>query len=156
MAFTTSLAIGQDAPDFNLRGPGGQRITLSEYKGQKHVILAFYPLAFSPACSHQLPTIQADVARLEQLGAIVLGISVDSHWSNSAFARELGLSFPLLSDWDRNASEAYGVLLSPSGYSCRALFVVDKQGRLVHQTILEDIEEIPDLEKAIDALKTLA
>jgi peroxiredoxin len=95
------------------------------------------------------------VARLDQLDAIVLGISVDSHWANTAFAKQLGLSFPLLSDWDREASKAYGVLLSPSGYSHRALFVVDKLGRLVQETILEDIAEIPDLEKAIDALKAL-
>lgn len=155
MTFEATPQIGQTAPDFNLKGPGGPRVSLSEYRGDRHVLLVFYPFAFSPVCSHQLPAIQAELPRLEELGATVMGISVDSHWSNSAFARHLGLSFPLLSDWDREASKAYGVLFSPAGFSHRALFLVDRQGRLVHKSILEDLDEIPELENVIRALKKL-
>ena len=153
MSPSAAPAVGQAAPDFTLKGPGGQRITLSEFKGSKNVLLVFYPLAFSPVCSNQLPQIQGDLSRLQALDIEVFGISVDSHWSNTRFAQDLGLTFPLLSDWNREASEAYGVLLPSPGYSNRALFLVDKQCRIAYQQIQEDIQEIPDIEKVIDALK---
>jgi peroxiredoxin len=102
--------VGAQAPEFRLRGPGGVFYTLSEYRGEKNVLLVFYPLAFSPVCSHQLPEIQKLLASFEKADTQVFGISVDSHWSNAAFARSLGLGFPLLSDWRREASEAFGML----------------------------------------------
>src|SRR5213075_3278031 len=73
MDATATLDVGQLAPDFKLRGPGGQSVTLSEYRGAHPVLLVFYPLAFSPVCSHQLPALQKDLARFERLGAVVLG-----------------------------------------------------------------------------------
>src|SRR5688572_18487274 len=91
MQATAILEIGRTAPDFKLKGPGGQFITLSEYRGSRNVVLAFFPLAFSPICSHQLPTIQKDIGRFAALDAEVLGISVDSHYANEAFAKQLML-----------------------------------------------------------------
>jgi len=142
----------QPAPDFRLKGPGGTFSTLSENLG-KPVVLVFYPLAFSPVCSHQLPEFQAVIARFEDAGAVVYGVSVDSHWSNTAFARSLGLTFPLLSDWKREASRAYGVLLEQSGYSGRATFVIGRDGRIVHREIAENtgMEHVPSLDAAIQA-----
>src|SRR5256884_3223184 len=96
---TTIPELGQLAPDFKLKGPGGAFYTLSEHKGESPVVLVFYPLAFSSVCSHQLPEIQNSMGAFEKAGAVVYGISVDSHHSNTAFARSLGLTFPLLSDW---------------------------------------------------------
>jgi peroxiredoxin (alkyl hydroperoxide reductase subunit C) len=101
---------------------------LSEYRNQKHVVLVFFPLAFSPVCSHQLPDIQKHVAEMEALGATVFGVSVDSHYANEAFARSLNLTFPLLSDFKRQAMTAYGVLNTELGRSERAIFVIDKNG----------------------------
>lgn len=150
--------IGQPAPDFHLRGPGGARVSLSEYRGQKPVVLVFYPLAFSPVCSHQLPEVEAAMPRFEQAGAAVFGISVDSHYANTAFAKSLGLSFPLLSDWSREASTAYGVLVPTSAYSDRALFVVDREGRIAWREISEnrgDVAQIPSVEKALAVLAAL-
>ena len=69
----STIEVGHEAPDFRLKGPGGAFVTLSEYRGQKHVVLVFYPLAFSPVCAHQLPTLQRDLRRLEDLDAVVLG-----------------------------------------------------------------------------------
>src|SRR5437867_4101472 len=106
MQATTILDVGQAAPELRLKGPGGQFISLSEYRGSKNVVLVFYPLAFSPVCSHQLPEIQKVLPEFEQLNAVVLGISVDSHYANEAYGRHLGLSFPLLSDFKREASTA--------------------------------------------------
>jgi peroxiredoxin len=147
--------IGSQAPDFRLRGPGGVHYSLSEFRGEKHVLLAFFPLAFSPVCSHQLPELQEALPRLEAAGITVFGISVDSHYANAAFARAAGVTFPLLSDWDREASAAYGVLSSPTGVAARALFLVDRDGRLVWREISEDwraVEDIPSPERALAAL----
>ena len=151
--------LGQPAPDFRLKGPGGQFVTLSEFRGRKNVVLVFYPLAFSPVCSHQLPTVQKDLARFERLDAVVFGVSVDSHWSNTAFARSLGVEFPLLSDFKREAMSAYGVLLGEAGYSGRATFVIDKEGHIVHREIANnpgDLEQVPSNERALKALEALA
>lgn len=156
MTATATLEVGQIAPDFRLRGPGGQHVSLSEYRGQKHVVIAFFPLAFSPVCSHQLPEIQKQLARFEALGAVVLGVSVDSHYANEAFARSLGLTFPLLSDFDHAASRAWGMLIPERRYSARGLFVVDKQGRLAYRDVTPTTADVPDTAAALAALERLA
>jgi peroxiredoxin len=147
--------LGQPAPDFSLKGPAGQTVALADYRGHHPVVLVFYPLAFSPVCSHQLPQVEKDLPRFKALGAEVFGISVDSHWSNTAFAKSLGLTFPLLSDFHREAATHYGVLVSPKGYSGRALFVIGRDGRLIHREISEntgDLDQVPSNERALEAL----
>src|SRR5690242_5667805 len=126
---------GQMAPEFRLKGPGGGFYTLSEHRGESAVVLVFFPLAFTAVCSHQLPELQQRLAAFEQAGAVVYGISVDSHHANAAFARSLGLTFPLLSDWKHEASAAYGVFLPDAGYSGRATFVIGKDGRVLWREI---------------------
>jgi len=153
---TATLEVGQTAPDFRLRGPGGQFVSLSEYRGKKHVVVVFFPLAFSPVCSHQLPEIQKEMRRFEALGAVVLGVSVDSHYANEAFARSLGLSFPLLSDFDHATSRAWGMLLPEHRYSGRGLFVVDKQGRLAYRDVAPTPAQIPDNAGVLATLERLA
>jgi len=146
---------GQLAPDFKLKGPGGAFYTLSEHLGQSPVVLVFYPLAFSKVCSHQLPELEKYLPQFEKAGAVVYGISVDSHHANSAFARSLNLSFPLLSDWKREASAAYGVLLEDAGYSGRATFVIGRDGRLLWREIAEttnSMDQVPSPERALAAL----
>jgi peroxiredoxin len=155
METTTSPVVGQIAPEFRLKGPGGQFVTLSEYRGRNPVVLVFYPLAFSPVCSHQLQAIQKELARISALGAVVLGVSVDSHWANTAFAERLGLTFPLLSDWKHEASAAYGLLIESARHSGRALFVVDREGRIAYQDIAPVLRQVPDLEALIRALEAL-
>lgn len=155
MQIMTIPEIGQAAPDFRLRGPDGTHYSLSEYVGDKNVLVVFYPLAFSPVCSHQLPELQKMLPRFEAAETVVFGVSVDSHWSNRAFARALGLEFVLLSDWKREACTAYGVLREDLGYSGRASFLVDKQGRILWREVSENsgsVEEIPSLEAALTAL----
>ena len=155
MVTQTVPEVGQMAPDFRLKGPGGAFYTLSEHRGEGPVVLVFYPLAFSPTCSHQLPDLQLRIPEIEALGATVYGISVDSHWSNTAFARSLNLTFPLLSDFKRETSAAYGVLIAASGISGRATFVIGKDGRIVMADVserLEDLERVPSPDRVIDAL----
>ncbi|MBI1797241.1 MAG: redoxin domain-containing protein [Candidatus Eisenbacteria bacterium] len=146
--------VGQPAPEFNLKGPGGQAVTLAEYRGKRHVVLVFYPLAFSPVCSHQLPTIERELGRFTDLDAVVFGVSVDSHWANSAFADRLRLSFPLLSDFRRETSAAYGVLLD-AGHSGRAVFVVGKDGRIAYKDVAPTTAEVPDNGRILAALESL-
>ena len=159
MPATASIDVGQTAPDFKLKGPGGQTVTLSEYRDTNPVVLVFFPLAFSPICSHQLPDVEKRYAELQRRGAAVFGISVDSHYANSEFAHKLKLSFPLLSDFQRTASRAYGVLIEDAGYSGRATFVVDRNGVIVHKDHAAspgDMAQVPSVDgvlRALDALK---
>lgn len=155
MSPLAGLEVGREAPDFKLKGPGGQFITLTEHRGHKNVVLAFFPLAFSPVCSHQLPTIQRDLAKFRALGAEVLGISVDSHYANTAFAERLGVHFPLLSDFKREASTAYGMLIPETQYSGRALFLIDKQGRIAYADVSPANSEVPSNDKLLAALEAL-
>jgi peroxiredoxin (alkyl hydroperoxide reductase subunit C) len=159
MSVLTPLEVGKTAPDFQLKGPGGQPVTLSEYHGKKNVVLVFFPLAFSPVCSHQLPMLEKARARIEALNAEVFGISVDSHFVLDAFASRLGLSFPLLSDFNRAASAAYGVLYADALHSGRAVFVIDRAGKVAYRDlspIPSDPSLIPDNEKVFRALQALA
>lgn len=147
--------VGQEAPDFKLKGPGGSFYTLSEFRGNQSVVLVFYPLAFSAVCSHQLPEVQKEIARFEAAGAQVFGISVDSHYANAAFAKQLGLTFPLLSDWKHEAAKAYGVLLPEAGYTSRVTFVIDKAGRIAHVDVSDNmgsVEHLPSVEAALAAI----
>ena len=148
MMTQTVPEVGQMAPDFRLRGPGGTFHTLSEHRGSP-VVLVFYPLAFSRVCSHQLPELQKWIPQFEQAGAVVYGVSVDSHHANAAFAKSLGLTFPLLSDWRHEASKAYGVFLPEAGYSSRATFVVGRDGRLAWRELSEDLDQVPSPERAL-------
>ena len=155
MQATTSAEVGQIAPEFKLKGPGGQWVSLSEFRGKKNVVLVFYPLAFSPVCTHQLPALEQEMPRLRALDAEVLGISVDSHYANEAYAQKLRLSFPLLGDFRREVSTAYGVLNPDTLYSNRTLFVVDKQGTIVHRQQTPTNADLPDNERMIAALESL-
>jgi peroxiredoxin len=98
---------------------------------------------------------QKRLPAFEQAGAVVYGISVDSHHANAAFARSLGLTFPLLSDWKHEVSSAYGVMIPEAGYSGRATFVVGKDGKLLWREISEEtnsLEQVPSPERALAAL----
>jgi peroxiredoxin len=147
--------VGAMAPDFRLKGPDGQFVTLSEYRGHNAVILVFFPLAFSPTCSHQLPAIEREMGHLRAHGAEVLGISVDSHYANREFAQRLRLSFPLLSDFRRKASTAYGVLIEAANFSNRALFLIDLEGRLRYRDVAPTPDEVPSSATLIEALEKL-
>jgi len=158
MTTTPSLEKGQVAPDFKLKGPGGQPVTLSEYKGDRNVVLVFFPAAFSGTCAHQLPEVQAALPRVQELDGTILGISVDNHFSNTAFAKQLKLDFPLLSDFWREASKAYGVYSEKFGTSGRATFVIDKQGVVVHKDVSiapGDESEIPSMGRVVEVLEAL-
>ena len=148
-----ALQVGEVAPDFELPASGNRTIKLSEYQGQKHVLLAFYPFAFSPVCSLQLPGLQASLDKFKQLDAEVLGISVDSKHSSAAFAEHLKLEFPLLSDFDKRVTKAYGVLRE-GGFAERALFVIGKDGTIAYSHV-NPLGEVPDNGPVFETLEKL-
>ncbi len=148
-----ALQVGDVAPEFELPAPGNRTIKLSAYRGKKNVLLAFYPFAFSPVCSLQLPGLQENLGRFQALNTEVLGISVDSKHSSAAFAEHLHLDFPLLSDFDKQVTKAYGVLRE-GGFAERALFVIDKDGQIVYARVTA-IGEVPDNEPVFEVLQKL-
>ncbi len=157
------IAIGAEAPDFELpsneldNGKPGKKVKLSDFRGKKNVVLAFYPLDFSPTCTGENECLRNDYSQFEQAGAQVLGISVDSVWTHMAFAKQLGLKYPLLADFQPRGDVAarYGLFLSDKGITGRATVLVDKQGK-VAWVKQQDIPVARSDEEILAELKKLA
>jgi peroxiredoxin len=150
-----ALKAGDEAPDFELRSHRGGTVRLSDFRGKRQVVVAFHPLAFTPVCATQMCGYQSDLDRFESLNAVVLGVSVDAQPAKSAWAQTLGpISFDLLSDFHPHGDVArkYGVYREKDGISERAIFVVDKDGKIAW-TKTYDIPEQPRNAELFDALK---
>lgn len=150
-----ALKIGDEAPDFELRSHRGGTVKLSDFRGKQQVVLAFHPLAFTPVCGTQMCNYQSDLGRLEALNTAVLGISVDAQPAKAAWAQTLGpISFDLLSDFHPHGevSRKYGVYRAMDGISERAIFVVDRHGRIAWARTYE-IPQQPDNEELLTALR---
>lgn len=120
--------IGQPAPDFTLKASTSDMITLSSFKGQKNVVLVFYPLDFSPVCSMQLPEYSGRRDDFAKYDTLVFGINRDSVYTHKAWAAEFGIELPLLADIKCDVAKAYGVYIEEKGHSGRAVFLIDKKG----------------------------
>lgn len=125
------LSPGTTAPDFTLSVTPDQKLSLNELVG-KPVILVFYPADWSPVCGDQVSLYNEILPEFEKFGAQLLGVSVDGVWCHRAFAENRKLHFPLLSDFEPkgDVSGRYGVYRSQDGVSERALFVIDKTGKI--------------------------
>lgn len=150
--------VGSKAPDFTLTNQERQPVTLSEQRGRP-VVLAFFPAAFSSVCQKELCTFRDSLARLGQAKAQVYGISVDTFFTLKAFHDQQQLSFPLLSDFNKQAIRDYGVfnedMIGLKGIAKRAVFVIDKDGVVRHREVLEDARNEPEYEKVFSALAAL-
>jgi len=122
--FTASYLTAADANGRRDR----KSIKLSEFKGQKNVVLAFFPAAFSPGCTSEMAKYQENTGEFNTNNTVILGMSVDSVWANVAFAEKLGTQFHILSDAKRDISRAYGVFDEQSVIARRTTFVIDRQG----------------------------
>lgn len=142
-----ALTVGQRAPDFSLKATGDKEtVSLSDYK-DKNVVLLFFPFAFSPVCTDELCGVNDGLSEYSQLDTDVLAISVDSPFANEAFAKEEDLSIPLLSDFNKEVAEAYGVLYDLGdfkGVSKRSAFVIDKNGVIQYAWSSDDPQQVPD------------
>ncbi len=122
--------IGQPAPDFTLPSTSGSDVTLSLFRGDSTVLLAFFPLAFTSTCTAELCSFSADYAEFEALGTRVLPISVDAVPSLREFKAKERMSIDLLSDFKRDVCRSYDTLLLDKFFSKRAYFLIDKAGIL--------------------------
>jgi peroxiredoxin len=120
-------AVGQRAPDFTLPSTSGEKVTLSSLRGQL-VLLAFFPLAFSGTCTAELCEMRDDADEFVKRGVMVVGISVDSTYSLKEYKIKHGIKVDLLSDFKREVSRLYGVLLEDRFFSNRAYFLLDRDG----------------------------
>lgn len=150
-----AITVGQQAPDFTLKANDDKEYKLSDLKG-KNVVLAFYPLDFSPVCTNEHSCVRDDLSHFQNLNAQVFGISVDSTWAHKAFAEKLGLTYPLLADFHPKGAvaEKYGVYLAERGITARAVVVIDKGG-IVRFSKVYDIPTVPDTKEIISAMQGL-
>ncbi len=160
-----SVLVGKPAPDFTLTAVQGddtiENFTLSQFKGKKYVVLAFYPLDFTYVCPTELHELQNNLATFEALNVQVIGVSTDSWFSHLAWLRTPkrqggieGVSYPIVADFNKTMSAAYDVLL-PGGMALRGTFIIDKEGVVQSQFVnnLSLGRSVDEIIRTIKALK---
>lgn len=159
-----ALSTGIQAPDFTLKtktADGLKDITLSANFGQKQTVLLFFPFAFTSVCTDEMCSISGGLDAYTSLDAAVYGISVDSPFTLEVFAQKNGISFPLLSDFNKTVSAAYDVLygafvpgvLGYMGVSKRSAFVIGKDGIIKYASSSDNPKQLPDFAAVMAALK---
>lgn len=153
-----ALQVGDKAPDFTLFSSELKEVSLSDFKGKK-LVVHFFPMAFTGVCTTQLCTMRDSFGYYQGMNADVVGISVDSPFTLAKFKEDQAYQFPLLSDFNKEISPAYGsfyedFVFNLKGVSKRAAFVIDEEGKVIHKEVLEDAGNMPDfdaIKKVIEA-----
>lgn len=155
-----ALTTGTKAPEFSLKSKndeGLQDISLSDNLGKKKTVLLFFPLAFTSVCMKEMCDVSVGITAYNELNAAVYGISVDSPFAQEQMAKVDNLQFPLLSDFNKEVSEAYDVLyadlLGFKGVSKRSAFVIDENGVIIYSESSEDPHDLPNFEAIKAALQ---
>ena len=148
------IEVGQAAPAFTLKDQDQKEVKLSDFRGQKNVVLAFYPLDWSPVCTNENKCITDDLSKFSDSNTEVLGVSIDSTWSHKAWADALGLKHRLLSDIKREAVQAYGLYIAEANIGKRATVIVDKAG-IVRYKKVQEILTARDNNEILAALKSI-
>jgi peroxiredoxin len=155
-SLTSSLTIGQPAPDFELKDQHGAKVSLSSFKGDKNVVVVFIPFSFTGTCTGELCAMRDDIGAFQNDDVQVLAISCDSMHTQRIFADQEGYKFPVLSDfWPHGAAaKAYGIFNEDLGCAMRGTFIIDKEGILRWQVVngLGDARNLGDYKTAIAAL----
>jgi peroxiredoxin len=148
------IDVGQPAPDFTLPNQHGEPITLSSFRGERNVVLVFYPWAFTGVCTGELCELNERIATFDNDETVTLAVSCDAKFSLRIFAEREGYAFSLLSDhWPHGeVSRAYGVFNEDAGAPLRGTFIIDKQG-VVRYTV---VNAIPDARDPDEYEKVLA
>jgi peroxiredoxin len=146
--------VGDEAPDFELKDQDKNPVRLSSFRGQKSVVVVFYPLSFTGVCQGELCAIRDEITDFSNDGVQTLAISVDSTAVHAQWAKEQSYTFPLLADfWPHGGvAKAYGVFDEASGLAVRGTFIVDKQGKVVYKVV----NAIPDARDQDEYKKVLA
>ncbi|HEX2014296.1 MAG TPA: peroxiredoxin [Nitrososphaera sp.] len=159
---STSLAsvpnVGDIAPDFELPDPDMKPHRLSDYRGKK-TILAFFPAAESPVCTAEMCALRDSLDQLRDLGANVIGISVDGPYANKFFVQNRHLNFPVLSDYKRDVIKRYGIVMKNLGslkdYDAakRSVFILDENGKVIYRWVSDNPGVEPNYGEIKDSLK---
>lgn len=154
-----ALKAGDKAPNFKLFDSDKKETSLTDFQGD-NVVLLFFPLAFTGVCTEEMCSMRDDISSYQNMDAKVLAISVDSLFTLEKFKAEQNLNFPLLSDFNKEASRAYDCLyeefvLGMKGVSKRSAFVVDKEGTIRYAEVLESAGDLPDFEAVKETLNSL-
>ncbi|MDZ7714950.1 MAG: redoxin domain-containing protein [Balneolaceae bacterium] len=152
------LQAGDKTPEFRLQNTKGEHISLKDLLSQDpQVVLLFFPLAFSGTCTKELCTTRDNMKLYNSLNANIVGISIDSFFTLKEFKKAENLNFPLLSDFNKEASKAYGVLnhdfYGMRGVSKRSVFVINSDGIIKYVEVLDDDDKLPDFEALHSALQ---
>ncbi len=156
------MELGERAPDFTILNDESKPVTLSKELGQGPVVLSFYVFDFTNVCQGQLCAMRDSMEELQKYGAKVFGISTDSHHSHRVFKQQNSINYPLLSDWNRTVSKAYGVeydrfgSFGLQGVTKRSVFLLDKDGIVRYKWVTEDPKVPPDHKRVLDEIKKLA
>ncbi|MBK9730218.1 MAG: peroxiredoxin [Chitinophagaceae bacterium] len=153
------ITVGQDAPEFALYDTHKRKITLSNFRGKK-VVLMFFPFAFSSVCTREMCEMGENYSFYENLNAEVIGISVDSLFTNKQFKEEHKLTFPLLSDFNKEVAPLYDSLADTfafeyRGVTKRSTFVIDAAGKVAYIEILKSPGDYPDMQKLKEVVSAL-
>ena len=152
-----ALAKGDVAPRFALPAAPGEIVDVGARIGERPIVLLFFPLAFSSVCTAELCAVRDDWSAWSDLGADVFGISIDSPFVTRRFRDELGLPFPLLSDFNHDVGAAYGVLYEDyfglRGVAKRSAFVIGRDGRIAWAWVSERDDVLPDFEEVRQAAR---
>ncbi|MFI1395275.1 peroxiredoxin [Streptomyces sp. NPDC020681] len=151
-----AIEVGTKAPEFELKDNHGRTVTLAEFRGEKNVVLVFYPFAFTGVCTGELAALRDEQPRFVNDETQLLAVSTDSIHTLRVFGEQEDLEYPLLSDfWPHGeTSRAYGVFDGEKGCAVRGTFVIDKEG-VVRWTVvngLPDARDLTDYVKALDSL----
>jgi len=151
-----AVEVGQEAPDFELRNPHGERIRLSSFRGARNVVLVFYPLAFSGVCSSELSALRDNFPEVTRDDTELLTVSVDSVYVLRKWSDTEGFQFGLLSDfWPHGGvASLYGVFNADRGVALRGTFIIDKAG-VVRWKVVNPIPEARDIAEYQKALAAL-
>ncbi len=152
-----AVEVGDKAPDFELKDQHGQLVRLSDFRGEKNVVLVFYPFAFTGVCTGELCAIRDElVPALPDADAQVLAVSCDTMFALRVFGEQQGIEYPLLSDyWPHGAvAREYGVFDETKGCAVRGTFIVDKDG-VVRWKVVNAIPDARDVSEYRQALASL-
>jgi peroxiredoxin len=145
--------VGQKAPNFTLPADSwDNEVSLESARQEGAVVLFFYPGYWSRVCTDQMGQLQQEIGRFEEKGAKIMGISVDSPWSHKAWAQERSIEFPLLSDFQREVVEDYGVR-HKKGFPERAYFVIDREGIVRAKKIEDSPSDQPKVQTVLEDLE---
>ena len=145
---------GDQAPDFEGPTSDGSRLGLKDFAGKKNVVLYFYPKDDTPGCTREACSFRDNLKPIRDMGAEIVGVSLDSIQSHDRFAKKYGLPFPLISDKDKRIATAYGVLRDIGLSTNRITFIIDKNGKVAK--IFPKVDVSKHTEEVVAALKELA